>query len=117
MIQLTITGPIPSKKNQLMPRKGNKGYFNPKARELRGIVQQIVWQVGNIAPIDKPSITMDFTCSNARGDIDGKAVTVLDALVKSGLLINDNLKHFTGPLTIRGRKDIYDECVVQINPS
>ena len=117
MLEIKILGKTPSKKNQLVRRKDGKGYFNPKGKEIADIVSQIKKQVGDIIPFDKPMVSMLFVCSRANTDIDNKATTIMDCLVKAGVLINDNLKHFTGPLTVTGKKGDYDGALIQIVPS
>jgi Holliday junction resolvase RusA-like endonuclease len=111
MLRFTISGKIPSKKDQLKPRgRGihGKGFYNPQTGRIRAIEQEIVYQLGNYEPIDKPTITMDFICSSGRSDLDNKVTTILDCMVKSGILVNDNLEHLPGPITFQGRKGNVD---------
>jgi len=113
-MKLTITGPIPSKKNRLHPRKDRKGYFNPDHDRLQDIVYQILMQVGNIEPLNQPSLMVHFKCSNGRGDLDGKLTTLLDCMVRAGILVNDNLTHLPGPVTYSGEIAEMDEATVII---
>jgi len=113
-MQITITGPIPSKKNRLRPRKDRKGYFNPDKGRLQDIVYQILMQKGNTEPLNQPSIMVHFKCSNGRGDLDGKWTTLMDCLVKARVLVNDNLRHLPGPVTYSGEIADVDEATIII---
>ena len=102
-MRIIIKGHIPGKKNLYLRSKNGRMFKNSALQaEIDAITRQILMQAGNIQPLVHPTIRAHFVCSDARSDIDNKWTTVQDCLVKAGVLINDNLKHLRGPITISG---------------
>jgi len=103
-LRIEIAGKIPSKKNQLVPRRDGRGYFNPESRRLADIVAQICEVTGNLQPVSPSEIRIHLRLPRTNMDIDNRAVTIMDCLVKSGIIIDDSIRHFRGPLIVTGEK-------------
>jgi hypothetical protein len=116
-MRLIINGPIPSKKNAYAQTRAGRR-FRPKelVRQINWIIWQIKAGTGNIAQLERPSIKAHFVCTDLKGDLDNKWTTLQDCLVASGLLVNDNLKHLCGPITITGEKGADDCTILEIEP-
>jgi Holliday junction resolvase RusA-like endonuclease len=115
VIKLVLVGNVPGKKNSLMPRKDGKGYFNK--RSVQSEINDLIWQIKaqyRGEPLDCPTIKCTFHVSSQRGDLDNKYTTIQDALVKAGVLINDNIKHMRGPVEFVGVNSDEDTTILEI---
>ena len=98
-IQLVITGPFPSKKNQLMPRRGRgRGLmYDPKVKTaIERMELEVRAQWGSRDPVRNPAMFFQFFVASVLKDRDGLLTTVLDVLVKARVLENDNIGLFNG---------------------
>ncbi len=93
-VELTFYGPLVSKKNsyRAVVRKKTGKAALVKDRKLTGklnyLAQQIpveLWDLGML----NPSITMTRT-GDHKGDRDGAFTTLLDLLVRTGVLVDDS---------------------------
>ncbi len=112
-MKIILRGPIPGKKN-LLRRSRNGGLFRDKnvSAQIELLRLQAMAQWIRKIPMDKPALAIHFTCLDQRADLDNKATTVLDCLVGAGVLVNDNLKHLPGPITISGEVGEEEMCIV-----
>ena len=102
MSTITLKGMIPGKKNRLRPSRSGGYYYD---RGDSKAIQALTWQAKaqwKRDPIDCPAIDAIIYCKDLRGDLDNKWTCLQDVLVKAGVLINDNLMHLNGPITIQG---------------
>jgi Holliday junction resolvase RusA-like endonuclease len=84
---------IPSKKNRNAPRKG--GFYVPRElrQELDSIELMIRSRWKDRDALTGANVSMHFQVSSFAGDMDNKATTLLDCLVKAGVLVDDNMSH------------------------
>ena len=96
-----LRGDIPSKKNGLMPRHGGgKGlcYKSEVKKAMDDLAFQLNCHRFANASFDSHSITnahltLTIYPPDLRSDLDGIAATVIDALVKAGIMRNDSMRH------------------------
>lgn len=116
MIELQINGHIIGKKNRLVfNRKLNRPVYSTEVRDcLDSIREQLERQWveetqlnGRVIttqriPLDDPAIAFVFyvTVRGARADRDGLLTTVLDEMVKVGILKDDCISSWNGPCLI-----------------
>lgn len=113
--RLIILGPTPAKKNRWHRGKNGGMYFDQTARNKMqegSITEQIAaltWQArsqwGARPPLIHPAMTLVFYVKDQRGDLDNMLSTTLDILKVAGVLRDDNMKHFKGPVTFWGEID------------
>lgn len=96
-----ITGWISSKKNTLKLTKFGHGYYPTEVREnLNEINQQVASQWIGMEPLIHPAMAVVFYTRTGRSDRDNKLTTVLDCLVASKVLKDDNIENFNSPVLI-----------------
>ena len=104
MTRLVLKGPVPSKKNDrsIGYRRGKLTMFIDKDQQaaLDALVWQAKAQWKGMARLVHPDISIRFHVSNRRQDRDNMATTLLDVLVKAGVLANDNIAQCNGRITI-----------------
>jgi hypothetical protein len=100
-MKIFLQGHIPSKKNMLR-RSKNGGMFRNSsvADQIDALTIQAKAAWRGREPLSCNPIGMVFLVTDLRSDIDNKATTVLDCLVKAGVLKNDNCKNGPHPQTI-----------------
>ena len=113
-LTLVLWGFIPSKKN-LYRSHGSRRFKDAKlSKQIEDLEWQITGQAGNIAPFIRPAIKAHFVCKDYRSDLDNKWTCIQDALVSTGLLKDDNLKHLCGPIVITGTKGEPERVTIRI---
>lgn len=105
MTELFITGPICSKKNLLKPRKrpgkdGKAFYYDREIKaQLEGIEHELEMQWKG-KPLVHPAIVFIWYTQTGRSDRDNKVTTVLDCMVKAGVLKDDSIDACNGEMLI-----------------
>lgn len=118
-IVISLRGPIPSKKNMNRPNKNGKGLHQDKSLKL--LLDRLEMQVPGYARdlrLESPELEFQFYYSKANWDLDNGETTILDILVKYGVLANDNIKRLNGKRTTwPAIKAEYPGCDVTIIPA
>lgn len=100
-ITLVLHGPVPSKKNLLRPKRSGGLYLDRKtSAEMTALVWQAKNQWGQRPALVSPSVSVVFHVRSRRSDRDNRLTCILDALVTAGVLANDNIENFNGPVII-----------------
>lgn len=88
---LSISGPVPSKKNRY--RYSQRGGYVPAeiAQQLETLAWELYRQWGNRKPIEYASVFVRFFVPDGKADLDNKYTAVQDLLVKAGVLRNDSI--------------------------
>lgn len=98
MIQLTITGPFPSKKNAWRRRAGGKAYLPP---QMQADIDALIIQAQSakqhfnrklheeVLAADRIGVRAEFHVCDSLKDLDNVYTTVLDVLQKAGVIEND----------------------------
>ncbi len=95
--RLEFPAPIPSKKNKLRPRAGGGQVYDKETKaaiDALGMHARIQW--GARIPVSHPSIGFELEYVDHLQDRDGIYTTLLDALKKGGVIVDDSIKHFNG---------------------
>jgi Holliday junction resolvase RusA-like endonuclease len=97
-VRLEFPGPIPSKKNKLRPRMGGRGQMYDPATKgaIAALATLAAIQWGSRLPVQHPSIGFELEYVDALQDRDGIWTTLLDALKKGGVIVDDSIKFFNG---------------------
>lgn len=100
---LRVNLPMPSKKNLLRRRRkptvmpNNRRwigmYRDPEVADaINALTLDLQRQWGAKPPLDSPYIHITLIAPTARQDADNIKTTLLDCLVKAGVLVGDNIK-------------------------
>lgn len=110
MIEIALSGNIPSKKNLLKMTKSGHGYYDSETRaSLNDLAEQVAkqWSRYNrdnvkipLGPLLHPAIAVVFYVVSERSDKDNKYTTVLDALVAGGVMKDDCIALCDGPVLL-----------------
>lgn len=116
-MRLVLQGSVPSKKNRRhVCRRGGVYYDEPGTQsEMDFLVFQArrQWQGHPIK--HHASVRAIFHVTNRRGDLDNKLGTLLDCLVTSGVLHDDNIMHLV-EISASVLWDGSDYTVVEVGP-
>lgn len=97
---ITLRGPIPSKKS-LYRRGKNGGLFLDRAvvKTIDGLIIQAkaAW---HRPPIKHPHLSFELLVTSRRQDRDNILLTLMDVLVKAGVLVNDNIASCNGSVVL-----------------
>lgn len=96
-LEILFVGYVPSKKNNL--RKGRKGQGYHYDEATRACIDALTTQVPAAyrgLKLVHPKVSWQITVPAARQDRDAIKTTILDILVKTGVLANDNIKNYNG---------------------
>ena len=112
---IRFTGPFPSKKNKLFRRSNGRLGVDRKTQDQ---IDALVWQARSqwaALPVGHPGMCWRFGIRNRGQDRDNIKTTLLDVLVKAGVLVDDNFMHLndweiTEPATLiqKGQKSWVD---------
>lgn len=100
IIRLELRGPVPNKKNLWRQRKGGGLFLDA---EIKAQIDSLILQATmkwRRPPVEHPDIDVEFFVLDARSDRDNKLGCLLDVLQKANVLVNDNVKHFNGTVTM-----------------
>jgi hypothetical protein len=101
LVELVIPGWVPSKKNLLKVTKAGHGYYDPEVKaRLVEMEDEVRAQWAGREPLVHPAIGMWFALASSRSDRDNKFTTVLDCLVKGGVLVDDCIRDSNGPYVL-----------------
>ncbi len=110
MIEIALSGNIPSKKNMLKMTKSGHGYYDAETRaSLNDLAEQVAKQWSRLnkdgnrvsqGPLLHPAIAVVFYVVSERSDKDNKYTTVLDALVAGGVMKDDCIALCDGPVLL-----------------
>lgn len=100
-LQLEISGKIPSKKNLYSPMANGKGFF--KGSKLLNAEKVFSLQIPGEyrdLKLENPHIVIQLKLPKKswRSDRDNAVTTILDYLVKFGVLKDDSINHLNGAL-------------------
>lgn len=91
IFKLSVAGHCPTKKNGYSPAGANRVRIRSGiAEHLPNLLAQIRYQ-WQADPIEYAKVSMTFYVRDGRADLDGKFTTMLDLLVKGGVLKNDSI--------------------------
>ena len=100
-VRLVLHGHCPVKKNAWQRGTTGKMFLDSTVtKQIEALTLQILFQWGNVGPVEHPELTFSFFVHHARRDRDGMLTTVLDCLQAAGVLVNDNLAHANGRLSL-----------------
>jgi Holliday junction resolvase RusA-like endonuclease len=110
-MKYTLTGKVVPKAR---PRfGGSRAYLPSKYRDWKeNAISELLSQSRPPEPIGKAEVSIDLFGSH-RGDLDNLARSVLDALVQSGILVDDRLS-VVGKLTIAHYPSKIASCQILI---
>lgn len=112
---LHIRGHIPAKKNTWRPKPGGVYQRKDVRAEMDGVILQIKSQ-WKCAPLEETAfLKLAFTVPNGKSDLDNRATTVIDCLVKAGVVKNDSIARinsFSAEATINPKAE--EGCLVHI---
>lgn len=119
MYKIVLKGKVPTKKNELRPRKTNAGkitYYRDE--ETTSLINALTFQIPQELrdlKLKHPlmSFKFDVPKRSDAADRDGKYTTILDILVKTGVLIDDNIRNCNGVHEIM-ESEITDEHTTTI---
>lgn len=101
---IQIRGELPSKKNDRQIRRWGNRVGIGNSAEKEALMGALAWQVraqwGSRKPLQHPRISFQLQVKHRRKDRDNLVTTILDVLVNTGVLVNDNIAHANGELTI-----------------
>ena len=116
--QIVLIGHCPSKKNLWRRGRGQKAYLDRSSQaEIDSLVLQArsAWKR---APLSHPSLDVHIYTRSRRQDRDNIVTTMLDVLVKAGVLVGDNIARFNGMLRVHPAKvDPNERIVIEIQES
>ena len=111
--QFILRGHVPAKKNRWHRARAGGMYFDragiDEALNSLTLQARVNW-LGE--PLSCPEVGLVFFVRDGKGDLDNKTSTVLDCLVKAGVLTNDSIAHLPGPLTARAQVDPDERTIV-----
>ncbi len=112
---ITLSGSIPSKKN-LLRRSCNGGMYRDRnvANQIIRLTNQARLQWAGRDPMVRPKLKAVFYTATMRADLDNMLTTVLDCLVKAGVLANDNIKNGPRPVTYDWLQNQNEGCVIEL---
>jgi Holliday junction resolvase RusA-like endonuclease len=114
-MRIILEGPIPSKKNMLRRSKNGGMFRNAEvSAKIDALTMQAAIQWGERGPLIRPSIQVLFRVIDKRSDIDNKMTTVLDCLVKAGVLENDNIKNGPRPQMIDWEMSDEEGAIIEL---
>ncbi len=95
-----LSGTVPSKKNEKIPTVNKKtgrvvGMHYEAQPEIDALAKQIEPQFRDLGLLH-PDIDLFFSVRTGGSDRDGKEATILDLLVKYGVIQNDNISSCNG---------------------
>jgi hypothetical protein len=100
---MTLRGAIPSKKS-LYRRAIVNGkpslVIDPTAKQQMNSLQLQAQGLWKYDPVKHPAVKVRFTTSNPAQDRDGMFTTLADLLQSAGVIVNDNIRHFNGTVTL-----------------
>jgi len=102
LVHLEFPMELPSKKNNLQRRGGKaRGGRLMYSEEVRSamrtaeLLSKVQW--GARLPVEHPMVFVKMAIANPAKDPDGIWTTLVDALVKGGVLRDDSVREFNGP--------------------
>jgi len=105
-VEIKLLGHIPSKKNEwrIRWRRNGRGVYiglNESARrQIDALTLQVQAQWVGRTPLEHPEIIFRFGVRSRRPDRDNIMQTLLDILVLTRVLKQDNIAHCNGPILI-----------------
>lgn len=105
MIELTLQGRVPSKKNAWRRKEGQRAYLPP---QIKADIEALEWEAlsarNKLVPSDREEIlgarrlraTAIFYVKKEVVDLDNAWTTLLDVLQKAGIITNDKLVRSAG---------------------
>lgn len=114
---LVLVGSVPSKKNNRSHTGARAHYDKETAAAIETLIDQARLQWRRRPALDSPEMHFTVFCVNARQDIDGILTTLLDVLVKAGVLFDDSIRWCNGlkvilPATICDPRDARAEVTL-----
>lgn len=99
---MTLSGPFPTKKNQLMPRRGRNGrsagfMYDP---EVGAFIKRLAMEArgawGHRRELLHPNVQVKLFVAHKKKDRDGLWTTILDALKKGRVIWDDSIEFYNG---------------------
>ena len=91
MPTITLLGHCPTKKNAYMRSRNGRMY---RRADIAAAIDALTLQAQSqwrCEPLAEATVRAKFYVRDGRGDLDGKLTTVLDILVKAGVIRNDSI--------------------------
>ena len=99
---VTLRADFPAKKNRIVARRGSRGHYaGDVGKTITNIVGQLraAWRTparGPLPRVESPDFEIRLWVFNPAKDRDGIWTTVLDAMVKAGVLVDDSTRWCNG---------------------
>jgi Holliday junction resolvase RusA-like endonuclease len=102
---LLIEGHVPSKKNEYAIRRypnGKNSFYIPAdvKADLDAIQYQMAKQWGKRPTLVHPNVVFHLYAKTSRSDRDNRVQTLIDCMVKAGVIADDNIAKFNGYVLI-----------------
>lgn len=118
-MKLTISGTTPSKKNSRINTRSGRSFPSKRFSEWeKTAVPELQEQFKGFRVTDYPiSITIvSFNGDNRRHDLDNQCSSILDTLVKAGIIEDDNQKYIESiQLQYGGHDKVNPRCEIYID--
>lgn len=100
--ELDLRGLVPSKKNEKVPvttKSGKRRMYYQAQPEIDRLSMQVPGELRDLGLVH-PDIDIYMTKTDGRSDKDGALSTLLDIMVKMGILKNDSVAQCNGRITL-----------------
>lgn len=114
----TVRGYVPSKKNNYSRGKGGNIFIDGEMRnQLSSLEWQFRKQWGKRLPAIHPKTVFRLVTGSDGRDRDNWEQTLLDCMVRAGVLADDNIRKFNGwsataPAVVDKKLEKQDECSI-----
>ena len=105
---IELYGKPVAKKNaqvEITTKKGKK--VRRYNKETRSALDALAMQIPGWARdlrLEHPEVIFDFECPNGAWDRDNSVTSLVDILKTMGVIVNDNVAHFNGRVTINSAR-------------
>lgn len=100
--RLLLKGPVPSKKNEWRFRaNGSIGVDRETQSKIDALILQARIQWGPKKPLEHPAMEITLHVATARQDRDNMASCLLDILTAGGVIVDDRVSVFNGPVVLQ----------------
>ena len=114
---ISLHGLCPSKKSEKVPTRNKAGKIRMHYQaqpEIDRLGEQIPAELRDLGLLH-PDVDIFFGVTHGRADRDGKEATILDLLVKYGVIQGDQISKFNGTVTIHpATRGLVDRVLIKL---